>query len=335
MITKQRSRKRLCAAALIAPALFLSACGSPEPSSSGGGGGADSGEGGSLSIATGGTGGVYYPLGGGFATVIRDNIEGYDATVQETNASVDNMLLIQNGSAQLAFSVGDVVSDAVEGVGEFEGNAIEICSLGNIYNNFMQAVSVDGAGIQSVEDMAGKVVSVGAPGSATEVAALRILEAAGIDPETGVERRQLGAAETVAALRDGTIDAGFWSGGLPTGALIDLASDGDMVLVPIGEYAEPLASEFGDYYVAEDIPANTYEGQTEAVPAIASPNLLVASPSMDEQLQEDITRTIFENEEALIQVHPAAEELDAATAGDISYIETCPGAQTYFDEAAG
>ena len=335
MSTKQRSRKSLCAAALIAPALFLSACGSPEPSSGGGEGGAEAGEGGSLSIATGGTGGVYYPLGGGFATVIRDNIEGYDATVQETNASVDNMLLIENGSAQLAFSVGDVVSDAVEGVGEFEGNPLDVCSLGNIYNNFMQAVSVDGTGIQSVEDMAGKVVSVGAPGSATEVAALRILEAAGIDPETGVERRQLGVAETVAALRDGTIDAGFWSGGLPTGALIDLASDGDMVLVPIGEYAEPLASEYGDYYVAEDIPAETYEGQTEAVPAIASPNLLVASPTMDEQLQEDITRSIFENEEALIQVHPAAEELDAAPAGDISYIETCPGAQTYFDEAAG
>ncbi|MHA7190242.1 TAXI family TRAP transporter solute-binding subunit [Arthrobacter sp. MDT2-16] len=335
MTTKQRSRKRLCTAALIAPALFLSACGSPEPTTSGGGGGAEEGGGGSLSIATGGTGGVYYPLGGGFATVIRDNIEGYDATVQETNASVDNMRLIENGSAQLAFSVGDVVSDAVEGAGEFEGSPVEICSLGNIYNNFMQAVSVDGTGIQSVEDMAGKVVSVGAPGSATEVGALRILEAAGIDPETGVERRQLGAAETVAALRDGTIDAGFWSGGLPTGALIDLASDGDMVLVPIGEYAEPLASQYGDYYVAEDIPANTYEGQTEAVPAIASPNLLVASPTMDEQLQQDITQAIFDNEEALIKVHPAAVELDAATAGDISYIETCPGAQAYFDEAAG
>ncbi|MHA7209410.1 TAXI family TRAP transporter solute-binding subunit [Arthrobacter sp. MDT1-65] len=335
MTTHQRSRKRLCAAALIAPALFLSACGSPEPATSGGGGGAEAGGGGALSIATGGTGGVYYPLGGGFATVIRDNIEGYDATVQETNASVDNMLLIQNGSAQLAFSVGDVVSDAVEGVGEFEGNAVEVCSLGNIYNNFMQAVSVDGTGIQSVEDMAGKVISVGAPGSATEVAALRILEAAGIDPESGVERRQLGAAETVAALRDGTIDAGFWSGGLPTGALIDLASDGDMVLVPIGEYAEPLATEYGEYYVAEDIPANTYEGQTEAIPAIASPNLLVASPTMDEQLQQDITKAIFDNEEALIKVHPAAVELDAATAGDISYVETCPGAQAYFDEAAG
>jgi TRAP transporter TAXI family solute receptor len=326
---------RIVAAAVLAPALFLSACGSPDTSGGGGGGAEGGADGGTLSIATGGTGGVYYPLGGGFATVIRDNVEGYDATVQETNASVDNMLLIENGSAQLAFSVGDVVADAVEGVNDFEGKPQDICSLGNIYNNYMQSITVEDTGIKSVEDMAGKVVSVGAPGSATEVAALRILEAAGIDPESGIERRQLGAAETVAALRDGTIDAGFWSGGLPTGALIDLASDGDMVLIPIGEYAEPLAEEYGEYYVAEDIPADTYEGQTEAVPAIASPNLLVASNSMDEELQENITRALFENKEALVQVHPAAEEMDPATAADISYIETCPGAQAYFDEVAG
>lgn len=332
-----RRRVRLAAAALTIPALFLSACGSPDTSGGGSGGGDASGgaDGGTLSIATGGTGGVYYPLGGGFATMIRENIEGYDATVQETNASVDNMLLIENGSAQLAFAVGDVVSDAVEGVNDFDGNPIEICSLGNTYNNFMQAVTVDGTGIEGVADMEGKVVSVGAPGSATEVAALRILEAAGIDPESGVERRQLGAAETVAALRDGTIDAGFWSGGLPTGALIDLASDGDMNLLSIGEYADQLATEYGEYYVEEDIPADTYEGQTEAVSAIASPNILVASPDMDEQLQQDITAAIFDNVEALTQVHPAAVELDAATAGDIPYVETCPGAQAYFDENAG
>ncbi|MBG6189599.1 TRAP transporter TAXI family solute receptor [Arthrobacter sp. CAN_A212] len=332
-----RRRVRLAAAALTIPALFLSACGSPDTSGGGSGGGDASGgaDGGTLSIATGGTGGVYYPLGGGFATMIRDNIEGYDATVQETNASVDNMLLIENGAAQLAFAVGDVVSDAVEGVNDFDGNAIEICSLGNTYNNFMQAVTVDGTGIEGVADMEGKVVSVGAPGSATEVAALRILEAAGIDPESGFERRQLGAAETVAALRDGTIDAGFWSGGLPTGALIDLASDGDMSLLNIGEYAEQLATEYGEYYVEEEIPADTYEGQTEAVSAIASPNILVASPTMDEELQYNITAAIFDNVEALTQVHPAAVELDAATAGDIAYVDTCPGAQRYFDENAG
>jgi TRAP transporter TAXI family solute receptor len=120
--------------------------------------------------------------------------------------------------------VGDVVSDAVEGVGEFEGNVIDICSIGNTYNNFMQPITTTGTGVTSVEDMDGKVISVGAPGSATEVLALRILEAAGIDPASDIERRQLGASETVDALRDGTIDAGFWSGGLPTGALVDLAS---------------------------------------------------------------------------------------------------------------
>lgn len=323
---------RIAAAAFLAPALFLSACGSPAPET-GGGGGAEGGEGGTLSIATGGTGGVYYPLGGGFATVIRDNVEGYDATVQETNASVDNMLLIQNGSAQLALAVGDVVADAVEGVNDFESGALEICSLGNVYNNFLQPISVEGTGVATVEDMAGKVVSVGAPGSATEVAAIRTLEAAGLDPEADIERRQLGVAETVAALRDGTIDAGFWSGGLPTGALIDLAADGDMVLIPIGEYAAPMAEEYGDYYVEQEIPAETYEGQTEAISVIASPNILVAASSMDEQLQEDITTALFENKEQLVQVHPAAEEMDPATAGSVPFVETCAGAQAYFDQA--
>jgi TRAP transporter TAXI family solute receptor len=331
-IPARRRLQRLCAAAVLVPAVFLSACGSPAPSGGGGGEGG-AGGGGTLSIATGGTGGVYYPLGGGFATVIRDNIKGYDATVQETNASVDNMLLIENGSAQIAFGVGDVVSDAVEGVGEFEGKPQEICSLGNIYNNFMQAVTVDGTGIQNVKDMAGKVISVGAPSSATEVAALRILEAAGIDPKSGIQRRQLGAAETVAALRDGTIDAGFWSGGLPTGALIDLAGDGDMKLLAIGEYAAPLADKFGAYYVKQDIPANTYEGQSEAVSTIASPNILVASKKMGQQLQQDVTAALFDNKEALVKVHPAASEMDAATAGDVGFVEVCPGSKTYFDKA--
>ncbi|MDZ4091774.1 MAG: TAXI family TRAP transporter solute-binding subunit [Arthrobacter sp.] len=332
-IPARRRVQRLWAAAALVPAVFLSACGSPAPSGGGDAPGNSGAQGGTLSIATGGTGGVYYPLGGGFATVIRDNVTGYDATVQETNASVDNMLLIENGSAQLAFAVGDVVSDAVEGAGEFKGKPLEVCSLGNIYNNFMQAVTVDSTGIQNVKDMAGKVVSVGAPSSATEVGALRILEAAGIDPTSGIQRRQLGAAETIAALRDGTIDAGFWSGGLPTGALIDLASDGDMNLLPIGEYADPLAQKYGAYYVKQDIPANTYEGQTEAVPAIASPNILVASKKMDQKLQQDITTALFENQEALIKVHPAAKEMDRATAGDVPFVETCPGSKAYFDKA--
>ena len=130
--------------------------------------------------------------------------------------------------------------------------------------------------------MAGKVVSVGAVGSATEVRGAAHHRGRRNRPDLGIQRRQLGAAETVAALRDGTVDAGFWSGGLPTGAMVDLAGDGDMKLLPTGEYADPLAQKYGAYYFKQDIPANTYEGQNEAVPAIASPNILVASKKMDE-----------------------------------------------------
>lgn len=287
-----------------------------------------------LSIATGGTGGVYYPLGGGIATAIRDHVEGYDATVQETNASVDNMLLLKAGAANLALAVGDTAAAAAKGEPPFD-EPLQICALGILYNNFMQPITAKGSGINSVEDMRGKSVSVGAPGSATEVGAIRILEAAGLDPETDIDRRQLGVAETVGALRDGTIDAGFWSGGLPTGALVDLASTGEMQMVPIGKYAATLAEKYGGYYVEKPVPANTYEGQAEAVPVIASPNVLVVRADMDEKLQQDITAAIFDHKDALVQVHPAAKELDAATGGDISFMDVCPGAKAYFDKAKG
>ena len=317
-------------AALAAFGLLLTAC---SPIQSGGGSDGSAGGTTTITIATGGTGGVYYPFGGGIATMIRNDVEGHDATVQETNASVDNMLLVQNGSADLAFGVGDVVSDAVEGAGSFGGNPVDICSIGNLYNNFMHLVTTNGTGLGSVEEMRGKKISVGSPGSATEIGAVRILAAAGIDAATDIDRRQLGAAETVQALRDGTIDAGFWDGGLPTGAIIDLASTGEMLLVPIGEYADDLVTEYGEYYAERDVPANTYEGQTEPVSVISSPNILVASVEMDEGLQEDITAAIFDNKEALIQIHPAAQELDPATAGDVPFINTCPGSQAYYDRA--
>lgn len=286
-----------------------------------------------LSIATGGTGGVYYPLGGGIATEIRENVEGYDATVQETNASVDNMLLLHTGAAQLALGVGDAVADAVAGNDPFP-EPLALCAIGILYSNYMQPVTTTDTGIETIADMKGKIVSVGAPGSATEVGALRTLQAAGIDPSSDIDRRQLGVAETVAALRDGTIDAGFWSGGLPTGALVDLASTGRMKIVPIAEYADALAEEYGGYYMTGDIPAETYQNQTEAVSVIASPNVLVARADMDEKLQHDITAAIFDNKEDLVKVHPAAKELDPKTAGKIPFIETCSGSQRYFDQAA-
>jgi TRAP transporter TAXI family solute receptor len=321
-------RPQVALAGLAACSLLLAACG-------GGSSEEVPGADGSLSFATGGTGGVYYPYGGGIANALTQNLQGVTATVQETNASVDNMLLIQAGQADLAFGLGDVVSDAVAGVNEFDGNAMNICALGRLYDNFTQPITTAGTEIRTVEDMRGKRVSLGSPGSASEVLAIRILEAAGLNADTDIQRAQLGVGETVQALRDGTIDAGFWSGGLPTGALVDLASTGEMVLVPTAQYADAMAAKYGKFYVADEIPAGVYQGQTEPSPQVVAPNVLVVRADMPPQLQQDITRVIFENKEALIAVHPAAKELDPATAVDIGFIDVCPGAQAYYDQATG
>ena len=322
-----RPARRLFGTA-VAATLLLTACGGGD--SGGGTGGEGAQPGGTLTFATGGTGGVYYPYGGGIANLLSSQLDGTVVTVQETNASVDNMQLLASGQAQLAFGLGDVVSDAANGENTFS-EPLPICSLGNIYNNFTHVFTTADTGITSIEDVRGKRVSVGAVGSASEVTADRILQAAGIDPQADIERAQLGVAETVAAIQDGTVDVGFWSGGLPTGAIVDLASTDELVLIPTADYVDEMAQQYGDYYFAEEIPADTYEGQTEASPQVVSPNILVVREDMDQQLQQDITRTIFENKEQLLTVHPAAEELDPATADDVTFIETCPGAKTYFD----
>jgi len=330
-------RRRRAGPAILVALVLLGACtpigqgdGVDPPAS---GSGAPGAGGGQLSIATGGTGGVYYPLGGGFATVIRENVEGYDATVSETNASVDNMLLIGDGGADLALVLGDTAADAVNGTADFEGDAITACALGRLYDNFTQIVTNTDSGITTVEEMEGMSVSLGSPGSGTEIIALRILEAAGLDPDTDISRQQLSVAETVDGLRDGTIDAGFWSGGLPTGALVDYATTGDMVLVPHGEHAAAMQESYGEYYTEADIPADTYDGQSEAVSVVVVPNVLVANPdNMSEDLQQQITAAIYDNVEQLTQVQAAAADLDPSTAGEIGFMDVCPGSQAYFDD---
>jgi TRAP transporter TAXI family solute receptor len=328
-------RGELAAHRALLPSLLifalLSAC---QPAGEGGASGAASGDGGEtqrLTIATGGTGGVYFPLGGGLAQELGENIDGVEATAQETSASVDNMLLIGTGEADIAFVLGDTAADAVEGRADFEGNPIDACTLGVLYSNYTQVVTTQGSGIETIEDLRDKRVSVGAPGSGTEVIALRILAAAGIDPDADITRQQLLVDETVAGLNDETIDAGFWSGGLPTGALQELGAD--LKLIPTADFTQQLVDEFGPFYFSEEIPADTYEGQAEAVPTIVVPNVLVVNTSMSEDLQQQITQVLFEQKDDLADVHAAAEELDAATAGEVEFMDVCPGAQAYYDEA--
>ena len=301
--------------------------------SPGGGGGAATGR---LSIATGGTGGVYYPYGGGLAALISQHVPGVQATAEVTNASVDNMNLIGNGDADLAFVLGDTASDAITGKGGFEGQEpVKACTLGKLYTNFTQVVTSTDAGIDSVKGLQGKRVSVGSPGSGTEIIAVRTLEAAGIDPKAGIDRRQLGVAESVAALRDGTIDAFFWSGGLPTGAIVDYATTGKLRLLPTAEFGGALQSKYGAFYEETEIPAGTYQGQSQAVATIGVPNVLVARPDIDQELAYRITRLLFERKDDLVKVHPEARNLDPKTAREVEFMELCAGAKRYYDEAGG
>ena len=321
----QRTRRRARTALAVGTALaILVGCGGEQ----GGGGG----EGGNLSIATGGTGGVYSVYGGGYADLIGDNLEGYKATAETTSASVDNMKLIARGDSDVAFSLADTAIDAVEGRASFD-EKLPIRALAQIYTNYTQVGTTAGENIESLEDLRGKRVSVGDPGSGTEVIALRVLEAAGLDPEKDINRRQLGVDESVNAVRDGAIDAFFWSGGLPTGALTDLATTDDLVLLPTDEYTDKLRDQYGEAYETTTIPKETYKGLEEDVEVIGVPNLLVVNQDMDEKLAHDLTQLLFDQKQRLVNVHPEAKNLDPAEAQNVvAPVQLHPGAKRYYDE---
>lgn len=286
-----------------------------------------------FTIATGGTGGVYYPYGGSMASVLGTAIPGTQWTAEETSASVDNMYLIESGEADLAFSLSDTAYDAGNGNAPFEG-PVPAVSLVTLYNNYTQIVVNADAGINSIEDLRGKKVSVGSPGSGTEVIALRLLEAAGIDADADIQREQLGAGESAGAMKDGLIDAFFWSGGLPTAAIVDLYATPNLNIKLLGsaDYHDALVQNYGDFYAIDTIPANTYDGQTEDVSVIVVPNVLVANESMDEQMAYDITKALFENKDTLVAAHPEANNLNLETAMCSQALPYHPGALRYFQE---
>src|SRR5688572_19643663 len=177
-----------------------------------------------ISIATGGTGGVYYPLGGGLGAVLSKAIPGVSATAEVTGGSVANLQLVGTGKPYVAFTQADAAIDAVNGTDKFTGKPIPVRTLAVLYPNRMHVVSIEGRGVTKIGDIKGKRVSTGSGGSATEVFAFRVIEAAGLDKDRDMKRERLRAAASVNALKDRKIDAFFWVGGLPTAAVSDLAN---------------------------------------------------------------------------------------------------------------
>lgn len=285
------------------------------------------------SIATGGTGGVYYPYGGALAGVLSDAVPDTSWTAEETSASVDNMYLVDSGEAALAFSLSDTAYDAGQGNAPFEG-PMNVISIATLYNNFTQIVVNADSGITSIEDLRGKRVSLGSPGSGTEVIALRVLEAAGINPDDDISREGLGVSESAGAMKDGQLDAFFWSGGLPTAAITDLAATPNLNidLLSSADSLGYLQENYGEFYSTDVIPAGTYTGQDEDVEVIVVPNVLVASPDMDEEMAYNITKALYENKDGLVAAHPEAENLNLETAQCSTALDYHPGALRYFEE---
>lgn len=285
-----------------------------------------------FTIATGGTGGVYYPYGGALASVLSDALPDSDWTAEETSASVDNMYLIETGDADLAFVLSDTAYDAGQGNDPFEA-AIEAFTIVTLYNNYTHIVVNADKGIASVEDLAGKTVSVGSPGSGTEVIALRVLEAAGISADD-LKMEQLGAGESAGAMKDGLLDAFFWSGGLPTAAVIDLAATPNLNIgfLPTDMYLDKLVEAWGSFYSVATIPAGTYGDSQEDISVVVVPNVLVARGDMEDDMAYNITKAIFDNQDTLIAAAPSAAELTLESAQCSQALPYHPGALRYLEE---
>lgn len=286
-----------------------------------------------LSIGTGGTGGVYYPLGGGMANILTKNVPGWQVTAEVTGASVDNMKLINAGKSDVGFTMADTAWEAYIGVDKFKDNKVPVRTLMVLYPNRMHVVTVEGTGINGMADLKGKRVSVGSPGSGTEIMALRVLEAYGLEKE--VKRERLSVAESVNAMKDRKIEAFFWVGGLPTAAVTDLAATpGTKIkLIDHSDAVDAMNKKYGPLYVKDAIPQKTYSGMEKPAQIATVWNILVAGEKMPEATAYAIVKTLFEHKPDLVAVHKEADNilLDFQT-NSHSPIPFHPGAAKYLAE---
>jgi TRAP transporter TAXI family solute receptor len=285
-----------------------------------------------LSIATGGTGGVFYPYGGGIAKVITESLPNTEATAEVTAASIDNLKFVKQGTSDLAFTMSDAAQDAVLARDDFKDfGAIPLRTLAVLYSSYTHLVSLADSGITDVTQLTGRTVSMGAAGSGTATLGYRILEAAGVGAND-IRSQSLGVAQSVDALKDGKIDAFFWNGGLPTASVLDLVNTPRTRarFIATDSMLPQLEKTYGpSLYYKAIIPKGMYQQDTD-VPVVGVSVLLVVSETMPEDLAHDITRVLFEKQPELATIHPQAKVLSVKTATTGSPIPFHPGAIRYY-----
>lgn len=285
-----------------------------------------------LIIGTGGTGGVFFPYGGGLARILTEKMPNTEATAQETGGSVDNLKLLQNSEAQIGFTTADSAYDAINGVAAYKDTGkVPAAAIAVLYQSFIHVVARAESGITSIADMKGRPVSIGSAGSSTETAAIRLLEAAGLTVND-ITPENLGVADSVAAMKDQKIDAFFWIGGLPTAAVTDLVTTEKVVFIDTSALLKPLVDKYGPIYAATVLPGGTYKGTDQDVPGIGVANLLVVREDMPADQVKGILTTIFDNLNEVHQIHPAARTLSLESAVTGSSIPFHPAAIEFYKE---
>ncbi len=288
-----------------------------------------------MAIGTGGTGGVYYPLGGAVANVLSKNLPNVQATAEVTGGSVDNLKLIASGQSEMAFTMADAALDALQGKDKFTSGKVPLQALLVVYPNRMHVVTVEGTGIEKMSDLKGKRVSTGSPGSATEVMAFRVIEAAGLDKDKDLKRERLGVAESVNAVKDRKIDAFFWVGGIPTAAVTDLAATPGMKmkLIDHADTADKMNAKYGKLYTASKIKGGSYPGVDKDNAITEVWNLIVTGNKMSNDDAYAIVKTLVEKKADIVAVHKEALSFSLDNqVQERSPIPFHPGALKYFKE---
>jgi uncharacterized protein len=288
-----------------------------------------------IAIGTGGTGGVYYPIGGALANVLSKNLPNTQATAEVTGGSVDNLKLISSGQSEIGFSMADAALDAFNGEDKFKGNKVPLRTLMVLYPNIMHVVSIEGAGVDKMSDLKGKRVSTGAPGSATEVMAFRVIEAAGLDKDKDMRRERLSVAESVNAIKDRKIDAFFWVGGLPTAGVTDLAATPGVKIKMIdhSDLVEKMNAKYNNLYAAATIKNGTYPGMDKDNKVTAVWNILVTNDKMSDQEAYNIVKLMIDKKADLVAVHKDAESFSVDNqVKSNSPVPWHPGAVKFFAE---
>jgi hypothetical protein len=285
-----------------------------------------------INVLTGGTSGVYYPLGVALSKIYGDNIAGAKSSVQATKASVENLNLLQQGKGEIAFSLGDAVSLAWAGNAEagFAGKLDKLRGIAALYPNYIQIVASAESGIKTLADLKGKRLSVGAPKSGTELNARAVFKAAGLTYDDLAKVEYLAFAESVDLMKNRQLDATLQSAGLGVASIRDLAASIDIVVVPIP--ADVVAAIGDPAYIAGTIPAGTYGKQEADVPTAAITNILVTHSEVSDDLAYQMTKQLFDNLPALQAAHVSGKGIKLETALSSMPIPLHPGAERYYKE---